>query len=386
MIYANPDYYPPTVNAVHLLSEHFDIVLIGRNYEPTGVTYPNNVIVHRLGNYSSEGVRRSLSFNIKLWEYFQFIHRSHGLLQEVDFLYVYEPFAFIAGYLYKLRFNQNIPIIYHCHEVPDNLSPLSSLTGWVQQLEKLWVNKVVEVIQPEKERAIHYQQLIGLKTAPIIVPNYPLSSFFNFDLEWNNLIHQRWNKPTLFYRGSISNNISMFEIIQSLKLLLVNTSTVLQCNFVGFLNKNIGEDLDREVARLDLKNNFSYLGRVTLYQDVQKVTLSAFIGFCLYKSSSKGTQYTVTSSNKIYEYAACGLPVIVSDFPNYREFLGNESWVRFANPDDPQAIANAIKDILSNFEDYQKMCLAARQAFEEKFNYETVFTPLLNKIISLVEK
>ena len=64
--------------------------------------------------------------------------------------------------------------------------------------------------------------------------------------------------------------------------------------------------------------------------------------------------------------------------------MGNESWVRFANPDDPQSIADAIKDILSDFENYQKMCLAARQTFEERFNYETVFSPLLTKIKYLV--
>lgn len=91
-----------------------------------------------------------------------------------------------------------------------------------------------------------------------------------------------------------------------------------------------------------------------------------------------------TASNKIYEYAACGLPVIVSDQPNYREHLANESWVRFADPDNPKSIASAVEDIMSDFNKYQAMCLAARQAFEEKYNYESAFYPLFKTIQELV--
>jgi glycosyltransferase involved in cell wall biosynthesis len=93
---------------------------------------------------------------------------------------------------------------------------------------------------------------------------------------------------------------------------------------------------------------------------------------------------SASACNKIYERAACGLPVIVSDFSTYRSYLSGESWVRFTNPEDPVEIAAAVKDILSNFEQYKERCLAARQAFEQKFNYKSVFSPLFLKIQELV--
>jgi glycosyltransferase involved in cell wall biosynthesis len=380
MVYANPDYYPPTVSAIYLLSKYFDIILIGRNFESPSVTYPENVTIHRLGRYSTVREREAQSTQAKLWEYLKFIQNSHQLLQGVDCLYVYEPFAFVTGYLYKLRFNQTIPIFYHCHELAEKIAPLSSLTGWVQRLEKRWVNQATEVIQPEQERANYYQKLMELNKAPLVVPNFPLPSFFEFDCDWQNLIKNRWHNPVLFYRGSISTNISTVEILESVKLLPEKIQSQTRIEFVGSLNKNNEEELDRTVKSLCLDKIFHYLGMLSSYQDVQQVTLTACIGFCLYKKSSKNTNFTITSSNKIYEYAGCGLPIIISDSENYRNFLGKELWVRFADPDDPQSIANAVIDILSNFEQYQAMCLSARKAFEERYNYNIVFEPLLNKI------
>lgn len=132
-----------------------------------------------------------------------------------------------------------------------------------------------------------------------------------------------------------------------------------------------------------MSTHFSYLGTLA-YKDLQAPTLSATVGFALYKNTSFDRVACVTACNKIYEYAACGVPVIVSNFPNYREYLASETWVRFADPDDPHSIASAVEDILSDFRKYQAMCLAARQAFEEKYNYESAFAPLLAKIKDLV--
>jgi glycosyltransferase involved in cell wall biosynthesis len=379
VVYANPDYYPPTVSAIYLLSQYFDVILIGRNFEPSSVTYPDNVTVHRLGDYSTVRERESLPIQAKLREYFKFIQKSHQLLQGVDCLYLYEPFAFVAGYLYRLRFNRTIPIFYHCHELSEKLAPLSSLTGWVQQLEKCWVNQATEVIQPEQERANYYQQLMKMKQTPLVVPNFPLSSFFDFDCNWQELVKKRWQSPVLFYRGTISHTISMIEMLKSASLLPDKLRSQVRIEFAGMLNSSNQNRLDEEIISLSLKKSFNYLGMLP-YEKAQEPTLNASIGFCLYKNRGFDTMTSVTARNKIYEYAGCGLPIIISDSENYRNFLGKEPWVRFANPDDPQSISEAIMDILSDFDQYQAMCLSALKAFEEKFNYDIVFELLLDKI------
>ena len=379
LVYSNPDYYPPTVNAVFLLSEHFDVVLIGRNQDPHDVEYPSNVTVHRLGQYTSVRERGQASTIAKFWEYINFFVQAHCLLNGVSLIYAYDAYAYTAAYLCGQARLQPIPLIYQSHEISEHLSPLSSLSGWVQRAERAWIHQAKIIVFPDKDRAAFFQKVTSLKEQPVIVPNFPLKSFFCLPEDWASVIQKRWESITLFYRGTISDTSAMREIITSASL-LKNKACI---KFVGFLNDTDAQELDSWVTYLDMSPNFSYLGTLP-YKDLTNKTLMATVGFALYKNTSFDRVACVTASNKIYEYAACGVPVIVSDFPNYREYLSGESWVRFADPDDPLSIASAIQDILSDFEDYRKMCLAARTAFEQKFNYESAFLPILSNIRNLI--
>jgi len=379
LVYTNPDYYPATANAVHLLAENFDVILIGRNQEPSHWKYPSNVTVHRLGAYSSVREREQMSSIAKLWEYVNFIIQARYLLKDVSLIYAYDTFAYTSAYFCRLSLSKLVPLIYQNHEISEHLSPLSSLSGWLQRAERKLIHQATIIVFPDKDRATFFQQVTNIKEQPLIVPNFPLKSIFNFDLDWNSVISNRWESIVLFYRGTISDVSAMREIITSASLIEKKH----YIKFVGFINDNIHQDLDDLVNNLKINHLFSYLGKLP-YKDLQAHTLSATVGFALYKNTTFDRLACVTACQKIYEYAACGLPVIVSDFPNYREYLSSESWVRFANPEDPQSIAEAIKDILSDFENYKAMCLAARQAFEEKFNYEAVFSPLLSEINELV--
>lgn len=378
LIYANPDYYPPTVNAIHLLAKHFDVVLIGRNQEPPDCEYPSNVTVHRLGKYTSLQERVQASTRAKLWEYINFVTQSRHLLKDVSLIYAYDAFAYTAAYLCKIVQPQSAPLIYQNHEIVEHLPPLSSLSGWVHRAERSWIHKSDIVVFPDKDRAIFFQKATHLRKQIIIVPNFPLKSFLGIQEDWDSLIQKRWKSITLFYRGSISDTSAMREIITAASLLEEKVNV----KFVGFLKDSNGKELDHWVNHLNMSKYFSYLGTLP-YKDLNQPTLLATIGFALYKSTSFDRVACVTACNKIYEYAACGVPVIVSDFPTYREYLSGESWVHFADPDNPQSIASAVQNILSDFESYKAMCLAARQAFEEKFNYEAVFDPLLLEIKKL---
>jgi glycosyltransferase involved in cell wall biosynthesis len=382
ILYFNPDYYPPTVNAAHLLSEHFDVVLIGRNYDLPDGEYPANVTVHRLGPYTSIQERMLASPLAKLREYLDFVAQARHLLEGVSLIYAYDAFGYTAARLCCLTLPYKTPLIYQNHEIEEHLSGLFSLSGWIQRAERAWINQANLVVFPDKARATFFQKVTGLKEAPTIVPNFPRKSFFTLSDDWVSVLPKRWESVTLFYRGSISETSAMREIVTAASLFKQDKQKV-AVQFVGFLQNAERQALHNWVYRVKMSDSFSYLG-VLPYEDLQTPTFQATVGFALYKSTSFDRVACASACNKIYEYAACGLPVIVSDFPTYREYLSGELWVRFADPEDPQSINAALQDILSDFEQYRVMCLAARQAFEQKFNYEFVFSPLLSTIKELV--
>ena len=51
----------------------------------------------------------------------------------------------------------------------------------------------------------------------------------------------------------------------------------------------------------------------------------------------------------------------------------------------PKLIRRSIEFILADRDRYVAMSLAARKAHEEKYNYETVFQPVLERILAITE-
>jgi len=381
IIYNNPDHYPPTISAVHLLSKHFNIILIGRNHEAIAHKYPDNVKVYRIGHYAeSREEKAQQSIFAKALEYINFVWQSQRILKKVDCVYAYDSFAFVSVCLKMFNQSPQKYIYYHCHEIPNSSASLTTLTGWIQFLEKKYLHQACEIIHPEKIRASYHQKFMKSDKEPIIIPNFPLLSFFNFNINWYQLFEERWKKLILFYRGAISESVSTLEILQSFNYLPLDYQKKIKIHFIGKLSKQYQKILSALTSSLQLENNFFYLGFYPYYPQSINITLTASLGFCLYKSNNLSTFASVTASNKIYEYAACGLPVIVSNTNNYYDYLKNETWVKFADPDNPQSIAEAIVSILSNTDTYQQMCFSARHAFENKFNYNQVFEPILDKI------
>lgn len=381
LIYANPDDYPPTINAVHLLSKHFDVVLIGRNQNLPYWEYPSNVKVHRLGQYTSVREREQASAVVKLWEYINFVAQASRLLKDVSLIYAYDAFGFMAASLYQQWQRQKIPLIYHNHDLSNHpLLPLSSLSGWIQRGELKWVHKVDFAVFPSQARALLFKKLTNFNGQLMIVPNFPRKSFLEKHENLENLIWERFKKPQILLQGGISRQTSLLELMDSLTLL----DSYIELKLIGPIRVE-EQDLIREfAAQKNAADRVKYF-RPVPYNELPSHTWMAAIGVCLYKKTDLNHQTMGTASNKIYEYAACGLPAIVSDQPNYREYLGCETWVRFANPDDHNSIASAVQNILSDFGNYQAMCLAARRAFEEKYNFESAFSPLLAKIKKLIE-
>jgi glycosyltransferase involved in cell wall biosynthesis len=89
-----------------------------------------------------------------------------------------------------------------------------------------------------------------------------------------------------------------------------------------------------------------------------------------------------TASNKIYEYAACGLPVLLYDTPHYREHLGWRSWVGFCRLD-WESFSSAVSCILSK---RGAAKVAARYDFETELNYEHVFAETWQTILPRISR
>ncbi|MGH9683307.1 MAG: glycosyltransferase family 4 protein [Candidatus Acidiferrales bacterium] len=87
---------------------------------------------------------------------------------------------------------------------------------------------------------------------------------------------------------------------------------------------------------------------------------------------------------KIFEYMAAGLPVIASDFPILRQIIEDANCGLLVNPNDTRAIAEAIKWIIENPKEAERMGHRGAQAVRSKYQWRQEEMKLLEMYESLI--
>ena len=378
-IYANPDYYPPTVYAVRILSCYFEVHILCRNMDEPIQQWPSNVTIERFGDYGSAREKEAASAGAKLIEYVKFTARTRALIKQMHpaIVYSYDPHAFVASMLGRIA-GRSTPLLFHLHELPEteNLS-WNSLQGWVVWTALARTRSADAVVCPEKDRARHWLAAAGDSRAPIVVPNCPEKSYFRAPADWSETIARRYRAREAVYIGHASADNGHLETLRALAL-----TDGIRMRVIGGYRPEFGAAFNTLARELGVADRASLDGWLAL-DELQARASRASVGLSIYKPVTKGLEYVASASNKLFEYAAMGLPVVVPDRASYRDFLDDKEWVTYADVEEPKSIARAMTSILADQERYVAMSRAARRAFEEQYNYERVFTPALERIFEL---
>jgi hypothetical protein len=105
------------------------------------------------------------------------------------------------------------------------------------------------------------------------------------------------------------------------------------------------------------------------------------VGLAIHKPVNIAFRTAALASNKIYEYAACGLPVMYFDDEHYRNYLSRFRWA-FANDLSYQRLDEQCDFIR---EHYAEISAAASKDFRESLNFERVFNPVKEFLLNNTE-
>ena len=119
--------------------------------------------------------------------------------------------------------------------------------------------------------------------------------------------------------------------------------------------------------------NLVFVPPVKVYELIPAAS-TAWVGLAITEAISLNFKLSV--SNKLFEYAAAGLPVIMSDIPEHR-FLNDRYHFGIILPSDkPQDVADAIRRLHDDPELY-RTCRENAKVLSEAVNWETEFARLI---------
>lgn len=164
-------------------------------------------------------------------------------------------------------------------------------------------------------------------------------------------------------------------------LLLVDAiGTLTDCHLVFLGDGELRGEIEAAAAINGVDDRVSVLPAVAS-AELAQWTASADVGLCLIENL--GQSYYLSLPNKLFEYIACGVPVVGSDFPEIGRVLRDSGAGIAVNPTDPQLLVRAIRTLLDDPARYARVraaCLNASKEFHwdaESARFSALLTSLL---------
>jgi glycosyltransferase involved in cell wall biosynthesis len=371
VIYANPDYYPPVIGAISILSKDADLIVICRNQDKPEQTYPEGVKLLRLGRLKTAREKEAQNFLAKAGEYVNFILSTSFFVRfySCRMIYAFDMHGFAAGMIAS-RCGRKKPVVYHNLDLVEPYL-LKAMSCLVKRLELSWARFADKIIFPDRHRAEIFKDSARLKNMPDIVMNAPLTVTLPRDNKLSPLLEASGisrNARVLLIQGCISDINYVRQLIKALAFLPQDSVLVL----LGWSNEDFISDIYRLAASLNLRKRVVYIPPVP-YNELFSYTIGSYLGIAFYKAVDSNRLYNAGASNKLFEYLSLGVPVVTNDTPAFREVVG-DGVAYFADPDSAEAIAGTINSALLDREGYLKRKGEARAMHLNKLNFEKQFT------------
>jgi len=164
--------------------------------------------------------------------------------------------------------------------------------------------------------------------------------------------------PSICYVGTISEARGIVPLIEAIEKCTLPVRLALAGKFTSAA-------LEERVKSLSGWSRVDYLGWVG-HDEISEVLNSSSVGMVTLLPTDTHVE---SLPIKLFEYMACGLPVIASDFRYWRQILDGIDCAIFVDPSDSSAIAQAIDALLLDPNRARKMGQIGSAAVESKFNW-----------------
>lgn len=249
------------------------------------------------------------------------------------------PTAWLAS---KIR---RVPLVYDAHEISTSREGYQSFRKIVGWIEKKIMPKTAGTITTTDMRAKYFALAYKIER-PLVLQNRPrfIASEKQSDYlhEYLNLPEKSW--PIVLYQGGLQPGRGLRKLVQAAAL-------VPNCYFAFIGGGRQALELHNLTASLNLENRVKFIPTVPLAK-LPLFTASADIGVQPIENTCLN-HYT-TDSNKLFEYALAGIPVLATDFPEIRKIVTSFEIGQVVKGQSYHALADTLRLMLNNPEQLNK--------------------------------
>lgn len=255
------------------------------------------------------------------------------------------PTAWLAARLSRAR------LVYDAHEISTDREGYRGVRGLVGWLEKRLTPVVDAMITTTDMRAKFFARAYRIGR-PLVLQNRPNRGAVAGSNRIRRELGLKHDWPIVLYQGGIQSG-------RGLEALVDAAGVVPECYFVLIGGGRLASAIGRRIERLGLVDRVRIIPTVSL-SELPDYTASADIG--VQPLLNTCLNHFTTDSNKLFEYAMAGLPVVASNFPEIRRIVRQHELGVLFDPDRPGALASAISGLVADRGARQKHAANARRS------------------------
>lgn len=366
---------PPTQNAILMLKRRFSrVVYLRNNFAFPANYYLDTPELKEIGSPCSSADARVKS---ALWKTARFARYAMALRRELAsgryrLVVIHDYLALLAFWMVRKRAAYRGLAWFNSYDAIDLQHAKPSRFS----LMRLAMAKHEELFReldffslPTEERKPYYP-LDAVKRETFVIPNFPAAAYYRK--------FERRREPEgpirLIYMGALGRGHGYEEIIRSLAEPVAGRE--LQLVLKGWIDAGYRRELESLAAQEGVSGRLQFAGYGP-YPQVGELAASCTIGLALFTGKDIMNRTLGTASNKIYEYCAVGLPVVLFDTPYFRGHFERRRWAFFTDLTQ-ESLRSTMEQIMTRYEDASAAAVAD---FRREFTFESVFTPALRRVM-----
>lgn len=365
--YTNPAAYPPLIHSSHMLAGRgWEVLFLGAGSEGSGgLRMPKHerIRIAQL-RFERPGWRQKLHY-----AYFHLWCLARVIVFRPAWIYCSDLFACPCGWLFSLL---GMRVVYHEHD-----SPAAKPKGLFERLllcARAFCARRAVCVVPNARRGEYMRETSGAPQPPLVVWNCPRLA------EVAPAKEPIGSGPLrLLYHGSIVPERLPLAVIDAMSGVPGAVSlTVVGYETAG--SKGYVKRLRTRAMELGIPERLRVLGTLSTREELMSVCREHDAGLALMPSNADDLNLRTMegASNKPFDYASCGLTLIVSRLPEWEAMFAAPGYAYACDPGSAADLAQTLMKLIQDPARTRAMGEAGRQRVLAEWNYERQFEPVMN--------